>query len=320
MASSGPAAPAAKGSARATETSTRDGSRSSVRTAAPTGPSRPSRKRSADSSRNNHLWESLEPTLALLSPNTRKAYISTIEAFRADLDGGEPTPELARTYFLDLVNRGAQEKSRGLKATSLARHRAALRWLFREVFDRELPRLPRLKQEEREPRYLKLDQVQAVLSACKTPLEKAVVHTLYGAGLRVSELLGLKRDDITPGGYLRIWGKGNRQESVPVPEQVTKALAAHIDGKRRQEVFPFGYSALRAVLNGVADRAKVQRFTPHALRHSYVTHSLMRGAAVQDVSKAVRHRNVQTTMAYTHIADHELKSRLPNLFENEKSD
>lgn len=318
MGSSGPAAPAAKGSARATRTSTRVGSPSSARGAATTGPSRPSKPPAADSSRNSHLWESLEPSLSLLSTNTRKAYISTIEAFRADLDGGEPTPELARDFFLALVNRGVERNSRGLKATSLARHRAALRWLFREVLDRELPRLPRVRQEEREPRYLKLEQAQAVIKACLTPLERAVIHTLYGAGLRVSELLNLKREDIDGDGYLRIWGKGSRQERVPVPEQVMQALAAHIEGKRQQQVFAFGYSSLRAILNVVADRAGVKRFTPHALRHSFVTHSLMAGAAVQDVSKAVRHRNIQTTMHYTHIADHELKSRLPNLFENQK--
>lgn len=318
MGSSGPAAPAARGSARATKTSTRDGSRSSVRTAEPTGPSLPSQSGTADSSRNSHLWDSLEPSLSLLAINTRKAYISTIEAFRADLDGGEPTPELARAFFLALVNRGAEKKSRGLKATSLARHRAALRWLFREVLDRELPRLPRVKQEEREPRHLKLEQAQAVVKACRTPLERAVIHTLYGAGLRVSELLNLKRDDIDADGYLRVWGKGGRQERVPVPEQVTQALAAHTEGKRQQQVFDFGYSSLRAILNVVADRANVKRFTPHALRHSYVTHSLMAGGTVQDVSKAVRHRNIQTTMHYVHIADYELKQRLPNLFENQK--
>lgn len=278
------------------------------------------RKRPPHSSRNTSTWAPLEPSLTLLTENTRKAYVSTITAFRGFLDGRDPAPDLARTFFLTLTDHGLQGRKRGLKAASLHRHAAALRWLFVEVLDQEAPRLPKVRQEQREPRYLTLEQAQAVLAACHTPQEKAVIHTLYGAGLRVSELLKLTREDIDPMGYLRIWGKGGRQERVPVADQVTKALADHLQGKRGQQVFPFGYSRLRSILNVVANRAGVPKVNPHAYRHSYVTHSLMAGAAVQDVSKAVRHRNIQTTMGYTHLAAHELRSRLPNLFENKKAE
>lgn len=278
------------------------------------------KKRPSHSSRNTSTWTSLDPSLTLLTENTRKAYVSTITSFRQFLDGREASGDLARTFFLTLVDHGLQGGKKGLKATSLHRHAAALRWLFVEVLNQETPRFPKVRPEQKEPRYLTLEQAQAVVAACETPQEKAVIYTLYGAGLRVSELLGLTREDIDPMGYLRIWGKGGRQERVPVADQVTKALADHLQGKRGQGVFAFGYSRLRTILNTVANRAGVPRVNPHAYRHSFVTHSLMAGAAVQDVSRVVRHRNLQTTMGYTHLAGHELRSRLPNLFQNEKTE
>ena len=259
-----------------------------------------------DSTRNTDPWALLEPSLALLSLNTRKAYGGTIRSFREYLDGQEVTPELGRAFILGLV-------TRGLKSSSMERYRAALRWLFVEVLDQQLPRFPKMAHQESEPRYLRQEETQALLAACGSTLEKAVVYTLYGVGLRVSALLGLTREDLDPEGYLRIWGKGGKQEWVPAPEEALEALAAQLGEKRGSQVFRFGYSRLRSILNQLADRAGIKRFNPHALRHSYVTHSLMSGASVQDVSRAVRHRNIQTTMRYTHIAARDLKGRLPNL-------
>lgn len=261
---------------------------------------------SADSTRNSDLWAPLEPSLALLSVNTRKAYAGTIRSFRDFLDGQEATPELGRAYALSLV-------TRNLKSSSMERHRAAIRWLFLEVLDLPVPRFPKLSHEENEPKYLSQEETKALLAACRGVLEKAVVFTLYGSGLRVSALLGLTREDLDPEGYLRIRGKGGKQEWVPAPPETLEALTAQLREKRGSQIFRFGYSRLRSILDVVADRAGVGRFNPHALRHSYVTHSLMSGAAVQDVSRAVTHRNLQTTMRYTHIAARDLKGRLPNL-------
>lgn len=260
----------------------------------------------SDSPTHKTAWQQADDAMILLRPNTRKAYAQTLRDFREYQEGSEPDLEQARPYLLGLLNRG-------LKATSVARHQAALVWLFREVLGQEKPRPLKLVKDEAEPPMVKQDDISKLIGACQIPRERAVLLTLYGAGLRASELLRLTWEDVDPQGDLRVWGKGGHQDRVPVKPSVIEALEALPHRRGEPRVFPFAYDKLRLLLNQLADRAGVPRFTPHALRHSSATHHLLQGADVRDVSGLLRHRNIATTMRYTHLLSDDLQRRLPDI-------
>lgn len=185
------------------------------------------------------------------------------------------------------------------------------------------PRLPRSL-----PRPLPVDDVLKLLA---TPPEdtlaglrdRAVLETLYGGGLRVSELVGLDVDDIDlDEGSVRVFGKGSKERDVPLGTYATDALAAYLRRARpglaaratRGELFlnqrggRLTRQSVSRLLTAYARRAGItKRVTPHTLRHSFATHLLEGGADVRVVQELLGHASVSTTQVYTLVTKEHLR-------------
>src|SRR4029079_15400387 len=163
-----------------------------------------------------------------LSPATIRAYRGDLGDFasaRGSAREWADGPEAAHRYLAARTRRGRTRTSAdaGLAPTSLRRRAASIRGFYRFAFGEgliavdvaahiALPRQPRLL-----PETLTIAEVEALLEAAPRPRARALVELLYAAGLRVSEALGLDRDDLsTDGGFVRVIGKGDKERLVPV--------------------------------------------------------------------------------------------------------
>jgi integrase/recombinase XerD len=256
----------------------------------------------------------------------------TVDAYRRDLadltsflgkSPADATEEEIKAWLADL-------RGRGQAPSSVARRAAAARAFYRHLVllgargenpaaDVDLPR-----RRSRLPRTLSPAEVERLIDAANgtTPRslrDRALVELLYGAGLRVSEAVGLVRGGIDLENRLvRCVGKGDKERIVPLGREGVEALRRYLsrgrpylDRRRRPELFlnAQGGALTRAgaflILRKLAERAGLdpQRVHPHILRHSFATHLLEGGADLRSVQEMLGHADLGTTELYTHVSD-----------------
>ncbi len=178
------------------------------------------------------------------------------------------------------------------------------------------------------PKYLDLPAVDRLLDSpekdSKTGLrDKAMLQLLYGAGLRVSELIQLRVADIDAcGGTVRVIGKGDKQRLIPIGREAVRALEDYSREQRPQLLkgrqSPYIFVTARGgamtrqgfwkLLKGHGKNAGIFRtLSPHVLRHTFATHLLERGADLRSVQTMLGHADIGTTEIYTHVMRSRLK-------------
>jgi integrase/recombinase XerD len=261
-----------------------------------------------------------------LSPNTLSAYGGDFERLAA-FAGGRGKEVLGLTQA-DLADFMAHLHGTGLSTRSVARSVHAARGLYRfalrEGMLAEDPmenlRAPRAGKAL--PRALSMAQVEALLEAPdpSTPLglrDRAILEVLYAAGLRVSELIALRPEDVDfELGVLTCMGKGSKERLVPLGQQARAWVRRYLDevrgwDPRRRSPCLFlsqrGGRLSRMGLWGVVRRHAVavglrEALTPHVLRHSFATHLLENGADLRAVQAMLGHADISTTQIYTHVS------------------
>jgi len=271
----------------------------------------------------------LESFLALL---TARRAPRTVEAYRRDLAAlaaflGRP-PATANAD--DVQSWLADLRARGQAPSSIARRAAAARTFFRHLValgvrsdnpaaEVELPR-----RHKRLPRSLSPREVERLLEAAngvspRALRDRALVELLYGAGLRVSEAMGLDGGRIDLENRLvRCLGKGDKERIVPLGREAAEALRRYLSRGRpflnrrhRPELFlnAQGGALTRAgaflILRRLAAKAGLEpeRIHPHLLRHSFATHLLEGGADLRSVQEMLGHADLGTTELYTHVSE-----------------
>jgi integrase/recombinase XerD len=271
----------------------------------------------------------VEGFLALLAtrraPKTVEAYRRDLNALGAWLDGpvAQVTTEELERYLAEL-------RAAGLSPATIGRRVAAIRSFFRHqtllglctdnpAAELELPRRRRTL-----PRTLSPAEAERLVEAAsgtspRALRDRALVELLYGAGLRVSEAVGLEKGSVDLEGRLvRCIGKGSKERVVPVGRQAVTALRRYLsrgrpflDTRHRPELFlnAKGGGLTRAgaflILRRLAAKAGLEpeRVHPHLLRHSFATHLLEGGADLRSVQEMLGHADLATTELYTHVSD-----------------
>jgi len=256
----------------------------------------------------------------------------TVDAYRRDLAALHRFlgKNVARVTPEELESWVASMRAEGLAASTIARRVSAIRAYFRHLVligmrdenpaaSLQLPRRGRTL-----PRALSPAETERLIDAATgtTPRalrDRALVELLYGAGLRVSEAVGLEKNGVAlEERVVRVLGKGGKERLVPLgrpaAEAVRRYLALgrpHLDRRYRPELFlnARGGALTRAgaflILRKLADRAGLEpgRVHPHLLRHSFATHLLEGGADLRSVQEMLGHADLGTTERYTHVSD-----------------
>jgi integrase/recombinase XerD len=242
------------------------------------------------------------------------------------------------TNYLDRLRSGAPPASAPLAPTSVARMlvsvRAFYRWLVREEHIDSDPtaRVGTPKKPRSIPKAIPLEDVEALIDLPGDNLlgrrDRAILETLYGAGLRISELVGLDVDDLDlDGGSILVRsGKGGKGRRVPVGRAARRALSGYLVQSRPELVRRSKASAGGApvflnarggrlsrqgcwkILKAYARAAGLEdRVSPHTLRHSFATHMLDAGADIRAVQELLGHASLATTQVYTLVSDRRLR-------------
>jgi len=267
----------------------------------------------------------LAVSAARLAPRTVDAYRRDLTAFAAWLGR---TPSAASTEELERYV--SELRAEGLAATTIARRLAAIRSFFRHqvlIGAREgnpaaEVRLPR--RARKLPRTLSPGEAERLVEAAngtspRDLRDRALVELLYGAGLRVSEAVGLEKNGVDLDERLvRSIGKGDKERIVPLGRNAADALRRYLsrgrsflDSRHRPELFlnsrggPLTRAGAFLILRRLAEKAGLEptRIHPHLLRHSFATHLLEGGADLRSVQEMLGHADLATTELYTHVTD-----------------
>jgi integrase/recombinase XerD len=267
--------------------------------------------------------------LALLgasrSPRTVAAYRHDLGSLRDWL--GRP---VSTATLEELERYVAELRARGLAPSTIARRAAAIRSFFRQqallgsVKENPAAALELPRRRRQLPRTLSPGEAERLLEASagtspRALRDRALAELLYGAGLRVSEAVGLERGSVDlENRVVRALGKGDRERIVPIGREAAQALRRylahgrpHLDRRHRQELFlnAQGGALTRAgaflILRQLAAKAGLEpeRVHPHLLRHSFATHLLEGGADLRSVQEMLGHADLATTELYTHVSD-----------------
>ncbi len=266
------------------------------------------------------------------SAYTTKSYredLAALADYLSEACGGNcPRPEAITV--LELRGYVAALHEAGYAKTSIARRLASLRSFFkfgqREGWTKTNPAKPlRNPRKGRSlPHFLSAEDIGRLLSAppANTSMglrDRAILETMYSAGLRVSETVGMNRGDIDfDDGILRIRGKGRKERLAPIGSYAAAALQTWLAKAKLNPREPAGGLA-PVFLNKFGRRLTTRsvarmlekylqltsldtRTTPHSLRHSFATHLLDRGADIRSVQELLGHKSLVTTQIYTHVS------------------
>jgi integrase/recombinase XerC len=267
------------------------------------------------------------------SPDTIRAYRSDLRQFLAFASSRRPAgsapitssgvdPMLVRDYLYWLDRRQEQKSSMARKLAAL---RTFYRYLNRGKSRRTNPaaevRTPKLPR--RLPRVLTKDDAGALMEfpdgdGLAARRDRAILETLYSTGARVSELVGMNREDLDlREGLVRLRGKGRKERIVPIGDVALEAIQDyHASLKSRaSRLTPHASPVFMNARGGRLTARSVGRFvgkysarlpggrvSPHALRHSFATHLLDEGADLRAIQEMLGHASLSTTQKYTHVA------------------
>jgi integrase/recombinase XerD len=277
-----------------------------------------------------------------LAQNTVAAYRRDLRAWRDFCARRATAPNEVKpddvTAFLDALRAGRYPATRPMAPSSVARMLVSVRSFYRFLVREEIaehdptiqigsPRRPRSV-----PKAISIAQVEELIGLCRTDLlgrrDKAIIEVLYGAGLRISELVGLDVDDIDTedGSVLVRAGKGSKSRRVPLGRAALTAVAAYLAVARRELVARAGEKGSRGALFLNARGRRLSRqgcwkilksyarlagleaqVSPHTLRHSFATHMLDAGADIRVVQELLGHSSLTTTQVYTLVSDRKLR-------------
>jgi integrase/recombinase XerD len=273
-----------------------------------------------------------------LAEHTLESYARDLAGLAAFAAGEQRAPERLTRRDLEAYVRTLM--SEGKSPRSVARLVACVRGFYRFlVLHQHLAENPALDLAAPRawkvlPKFLSSDDVERLLRAPDTTTprgvrDRALIELLYATGLRVSELVALRRQDLhLEAGYLTTLGKGQKQRIVPVGDEAARWVTRYLEearpllvGRRiSARVFVNargggpGISRVGfwKILKGYGKTVGISRqISPHVLRHSFATHLLERGADLRAIQMMLGHADLSTTQIYTHV----LEARLRSLYE-----
>lgn len=269
-----------------------------------------------------------------LSVHTLAAYrrdLVQFERFLRDLTRGErPTAEHldARSVRRFVASLSASRFAKRSIQRKLAAVKSFTRFL---VADGILGANPTLglagpKAERRLPSFLRKKEIDLLFARPSEPTEtelrdRAILELLYGTGIRLSELTGLKKEHVDlSAGLARVLGKGSKERVVPVGRAALKALRAYDrvrTEERRGRGEPLfgnarggalsGRTVQRIVAKKLGQVSEARQLSPHVLRHTFATHMLNAGADLRAVQELLGHASLSSTQIYTHVTTERLK-------------
>lgn len=262
------------------------------------------------------ILKELETEIKLrgFSQNTLRSYTAANRLF---LDWIKKQPEqVTEQDVKDYLGHLLSDK--GLSVSSVTLKKAALKFMFHEILKKNIiKKIKTGKIPKHVPVVLTKDEIKRLIDSAGSFKSKVIIEFLYSSGLRLSELINLKLNDLEIKekiGWVRR-GKGNKDRIFLLSDTIIKELEKYILTLDPNEKYLFpgvkGHVSSRNVqkiLEGAAKRAGLKKKVhPHMLRHCFATHLLEAGVDIRKIQELLGHANLQTTQIYTSVSKEELK-------------
>lgn len=244
-----------------------------------------------------------------------------------------------RTVTLEQLDQFAgQMREKGTSARSTARTLSGVRSFYRFLqLEKEIPNDPTALLESPQigkhlPEVLSLEEIEDIIGAIDASRpegqrDRAIIETLYGCGLRITELCTLKISDLfLEDGYIRVHGKGRKERLIPIGEQAISELRAWFAVRQGLKVAPgeedyvfisttrgrhLSRISLFVFIKEYAQRAGITKnISPHTFRHSFATHLLQGGANLRAIQAMLGHEDIGTTEIYMHLDRSHLRQEI----------
>ncbi|MEX2017517.1 MAG: site-specific tyrosine recombinase/integron integrase [Candidatus Pacearchaeota archaeon] len=250
------------------------------------------------------------------SKKTLKSYISAVSNFLKYSAGKELNENCVKDYVQ--IQIGKKEPS------SVSHDISAIQFFFEKVLGRKM-NIPKPKRNKKIPIILSKQEIKAMIDYTSNIKHKLIIKMLYGCGLRVSEIVSLKKDDINfKESLIKInLAKGRKDRFVKIPESLKEDLLNYYSLNNDEILFPSNRggklttATIQAVVENAAKKAGISKEVyPHLLRHSFATHLLENGTDLRIIQKILGHSDIKTTQIYTQISQasiKNIKSPLDNL-------
>ncbi len=193
---------------------------------------------------------------------------------------------------------------------------ASLKFFFVEVLGKEFGKIKMPKKERRLPEVLTKEEVKNLIDTSDNLKSRLIISMLYSSGLRVSELVNLKIEDLNLNentGWVRK-GKGSKDRLFSLSGALISELKDFLEKKGKDNKFvfskekPLSTRNIQKIIKGVRQRAGIKKkVTPHTLRHSFATHLLENGTDIRTIQAILGHASLNTTQVYTHISSEQIK-------------
>ncbi len=260
-----------------------------------------------------------------LSQETTESYkidlVSFLKSYENIIDTNQLSKDDIDTFVFDLSINGYSSATIRRRISCLQTFYAFLE--SEDIKKNILVKIDMPKLENKLPSFLNDDEVNLLLNfyngdTKKSIRNKAIINILYSCGLRVSELINLKIDNINNSDYLiKVSGKGNKERLIPIRKEAYNDLINYIDNVRSKIIivdkkYLFltngGKKISRQLVNQILDKAAKEcnidkPVHPHTLRHSFGTQLINNGASLRIVQELLGHSNLETTQIYTHMSN-----------------
>ncbi len=264
-----------------------------------------------------------------LSENTVLAYLRDVKKMADFMEGISPVSNITEARVEDIEMFIKALSDLGLEPNSINRTISSIKAFYnflnysQKISHNPCENIGILKTRRKLPLVLSVEEIEKLMlqidrSTAEGERNYAIIETMYGCGLRVSELINLKISYIYfQEEYLKVVGKGNKERLVPIGRLVIKAIQNYYEHFRKHQkteprfediLFlnrfnrPLSRVMVFYIIKDLADKAGIKKtISPHTLRHSFATHLMEGGANIRAVQELLGHASITTTEIYTHM-------------------
>ena len=249
--------------------------------------------------------------------NTLQLYTSQLNTFLHAFEGSD-LKNIEHDQLINFIHKKVKDNNRSLSYQNQMIN--AIKIYYRVIYKREFSgsELPRPRKEKKLPNVLSQEEIERIFKQVSNLKHKAALYTIYSCGLRISELINLKINDVDSKRRILIIkkSKGNKDRIVPLSEKLLKILREYyikykpdlylLQGQNKPQ---YTSKSVESVLEKAVKKAGIKRsVTLHTFRHSYATHLHENGTDIRLIQELLGHKSSKTTEIYTHISNKRLQN------------
>jgi site-specific recombinase XerD len=265
----------------------------------------------------DHIEIFLDEKRLSSSPRTIELYSLVLKKFREH--AGKPIEQCTRPDIVRYLNHIIFERklSKATAANTLSVLKSFYSFLLQNEYINADPTkgINPVKIDKKAPEYLTQGEMKELINIASGDRDNLMVKMLYATGVRVSELVNIKKQDIDTGqGTIKVFGKGAKERIVLIPDVMRPQVEAYCGPlKDEDKIFDLTPRMVQLEIKKLSKMAGInKKVTPHKLRHSFATHMLQNGGNVVAIQKLLGHTSLNTTQIYTHYSVDELKEMYAN--------